>query len=88
MKKQKLKFIVPALAMLLAVVASSFSTLEKSNTGEDLAIQGRYYLNAANPCASITMPDCQLDATFICTYGSETVFRENSNCLVPLKRNY
>ena len=86
MKKQKLKFLIPALAIVFAMTASAFTVKDNKLLDENNAIAGEYYLNASNPCEPISVSGCSTSGNKVCQYNSETVFQAGSNCIVQLKR--
>jgi len=86
MKTKFFKFVIPAFAIVLAVAVSAFTVKDNSLLDENDMIMGNYYLNANNPCAPISVPECDLESEKLCKYESQNVFLAGTNCSIQLKR--
>ena len=73
MKTLKSKFLLPVLAIVFAITASAFTTVEASRVDDNTAIMGYIYQSAEDPCHEVTVP-CS-------TTGSQT-------CFCQLRRGY
>lgn len=85
MKKHAIKFLIPAFAIVFAVVASAFTVKDNDFLDGNNMISGEYYLDQNNPCEPIQV-ECDLDNQKICKYGSEDVYLAGTNCTFQLKR--
>ena len=91
MKTLKSKFVLPAVALVLALAASAFTATEATRAGDDAFIQGYVpTLNPMKPCDVVQVEDCKEVAAFICTIGTQTVYQflNGTSCHNALKRDY
>ena len=88
MKTKFFKFVIPAFAIVLAVVVSAFTTGEKPEFSEDNLMIGYVYESQSNPCDEIVI-NCSVEGEATCKYDDNTVFKElnGSLCNKPLKRD-
>lgn len=82
MKFSKTKFLIPGLAVVLAVAASAFTTNE---TKDESFVQN--YINSPVPCQEVE-ESCTPQGTQECTYETgEYIFAKNGTvCETPLYR--
>jgi len=83
MKSMRSKFLMPVLAITLAISASAFTAIDEPKAAYNTLITG--YINSPTPCFAVQV-DCGPDGTQECTYGSEYVFDLNgaTGCNKPL----
>lgn len=83
MKTKILKFGMPLMAFLLAIVFA-FATNESPQT--DTGLVTGYIFSKGN--CNVTSHDCTITGSVICTVGTETVYsiKDGTFCLDPLMR--
>jgi Family of unknown function (DUF6520) len=90
MKFLKFKFLVPVLAIVFAITASAFTTIDNSKVDENTATIMGYTENAipGQPCDTVQV-DCSVAGSLLCTYNGKQVYRLKSgtSCFSQLKRN-
>ncbi len=87
MKTPKFKFLIPAIAIPMAIAASAFTTKEKANSGADSLIIGYTYESPANPCNQ-KLVDCNETSQALCYSEGQPVFKlEGTSCNTQLRRN-
>jgi hypothetical protein len=90
MKTRKFKFLVPVLAIVFAITASAFTTIDNSKVDENTSIITGYTANAipGQPCDAVQV-DCSVVGSQLCTHNGKQVYRLQSgtSCFSQLKRN-
>lgn len=90
MKTQKFKFLVPVLAIVFAIIASAFTTIDNSKVDENTSIITGYTANAipGQPCDAVQV-DCQTTGTMLCTHNGKQVYqlKSGTSCFSQLRRN-
>ncbi|RIV37502.1 hypothetical protein D2V08_01180 [Flagellimonas lutimaris] len=87
MKTRKLKFLIPVMAIGLAITASAFTSMEKSHVGESNLIVGYVYDSPANPCDQ-KLVDCNETGENLCYSEGQPVFKmEGTSCITQLRRD-
>lgn len=89
MKLLKVKILVPVLAVLFAITASAFTTVNNTPVDNNaLEMQGYIYESAADPCHEVTVP-CSISGLQTCFYRPGVVAKNltDTSCSLPLKRN-
>ena len=90
MKTRAIKFLIPAMAIVFAIAASAFTSIERPMDGEKLLMDG--YLpnpNVTQPCDKVEDLDCQASGTYACTIDGDTYFRikDGTSCHTEVRRN-
>lgn len=87
MKTRKFKFLIPVIAIGMAITASAFTTKDKARSGEDSLINGYTYESPAKPCNQILV-DCNETSQNLCYSGAQPVFKlAGTSCPTQLRRN-
>lgn len=84
MKSMRSKFLMPVLAVALAISASAFTAIDEPKAVDNTLITG--YIHTPTPCFEVQV-DCSPDGNQECTYGSEFVYDLNdgaTGCNKPL----
>lgn len=89
MKKIKLKFLLPVLAIAFAITASAFTTIDNSQVDMTATTMTGYIPNAipTQPCNAV-QEDCSLVGAQDCLHNGQQVYRAKSGttCFSKLKR--
>lgn len=88
MKTLKSKFLLPVLAIVFAITASAFTTVETSQVENNAAMQGYIYQSAINPCHQVSVPGCSVSGNQTCFYSPGVIAKQltGTSCPLQLKR--
>ena len=88
MKTLKSKFLLPVLAIVFAITASAFTTVETPQVDDNAAIMGYIYQSAEDPCHQVSVP-CSTSGAQTCFYSPGVVAKQlnGTACPLPLRRN-
>jgi hypothetical protein len=90
MKTQKLKFLIPVIAIIFAITASAFTTIDNANVEDDFTTMTGYTANSipGQPCQSVIV-DCDITGNFLCTVNGKPVYRflSGTSCVSNLRRS-
>ena len=90
MKIQKFKFLVPVLAIVFAITASAFTTIDNSKVDENTATITGYTANPipGQPCNTVQV-DCSVVGSQLCTHNGKQVYqlKSGTSCFSQLRRN-
>ena len=87
MKTKAFKFVIPTMAIIFALVASAFTAVDTSITGE-ANLQGYVFSEIpGQPCNEIEV-DCTLEGAMLCREGGKQVYADMSgtSCSTELYR--
>ncbi|REE07796.1 hypothetical protein DFQ09_111126 [Winogradskyella pacifica] len=89
MKSLKVKILVPVLAVVFAITASAFTTVDNVQIDSNASMQGYIYQSATNPCHQVSVPNCSIDGEQTCFYSPGVIAKRltGTSCPLPLKRN-
>ncbi len=88
MKTLKIKFLVPIIAIGLALTTSAFTNVDNSEDDSLFAITG-YTMNLpGQPCNQVSV-DCKVSGQIPCTFNGQQVFKDLNvtSCATELFRN-
>lgn len=90
MKTQKLKFLMPVIAIVFAITTSAFTSAENSKVDENFTTMTGYTANSipGQPCQSVIV-DCDITGNFLCTVNGKPVYRflSGTSCVSNLRRS-
>ena len=90
MKTQKMKILIPMMAIVVAITSSAFSVANTLPSDENLTMINGYTANdiPGQPC-NVVRVDCSDTGAFLCTNGGKQVYKiaSGTTCFSQLKRN-
>ena len=90
MKRKKIKFLIPVVAIALAFATSAFGTEDSEKVNKEGLMIGYVYQSQANPCDEQYV-DCNIEGDYTCEYNNSPVFKDLSlngtSCINELKRD-
>ncbi|MBO0322166.1 hypothetical protein J0X14_07655 [Muricauda sp. CAU 1633] len=90
MKTRAIKFLIPAMAIVFAIVASAFTAIDQPMNEDNAFIPGYVpNTNPSEPCNEVQV-QCKANGEYSCTIGNDTYFRfkDGTSCHTELKRDY
>lgn len=89
MKRKAIKFFLPTMASMIAIVASAFTAIDEPMVDDNLTITGYYPSgNAQQPCNSKQV-ECDFEGQNVCTIEGVTyyAFYNGTLCQTELRKN-